>query len=201
MIAKKLITKTQLAKLAGVSLPAVSQKLKTDLADAIVGKKLDADHPAVEKFLNSTRKRQASEDKYEKQQKNRLDEQKQKELKVEKYLDLTLREIIKLFGSDSEFVDFLRASKLIEEIQEKRIKNEISLSKLISRDFVKDKVLNLIDNSNRRLLVDTPRSIVTRVINAKETGESKEIIEQIVTALISAQLKSVKQQAQRNLRK
>src|SRR5690606_8499244 len=63
------------------------------------------------------------------------------------------------FGLESAFKDWLDALKKIEEIREKRLKNEALEGNLIERELVKTHVFGAIESGNRRLLSDTPKTI------------------------------------------
>ena len=197
MAEQKPINRTQFARTAGVTRGAVTRALDGRLGAALVGTKIDVNHSEAVAYLDKhaalTAARKARDEKAGVTIEN--------ESKVEKYLDLSLREIIAFFGSDIEFIDWLKAAKILEDVKEKRIKNELSLDNLIPRDFVKSHILSLIETVNVRLLHDSPRTIAARVLDAFESGETRENIEKLICDLLSIQLKNVKTRVVRSLRK
>jgi hypothetical protein len=114
--------------------------------------------------------------------------------------DMTIREVIKRFGTVTAFKDWLTSLKAIEDIRERRLRNEEADGRLIPREPVKHHVFGAIDAANRRLLNDSPKTIARRVYALAKTGAAIEEAEQIVREIISSQLRPVKVQAARVLR-
>jgi len=194
MAGKKVVTQTAFSKIAGVTSASISKAILAGLAPALVGRKIDAGHPTALKYM-ARQKALANL----KKETDAIGDAPRDISKVEKYLELTLREILEAFGTDVEFLDWLKSVKQLEEIREKRIKNEVTLGNLISRDYVRTHVFSLIETANVRLLNDSPRTITARILEAKESGESREKIEKLVCDLISVQLKGIKLRARRAL--
>jgi len=119
---------------------------------------------------------------------------------VEAYLGMTLHDIITTFGSAVEFVEWLKSAKLIEDIKEKRIRNQTSLGNFIPRDYVKNHIFAMLETTHVRLLNDSPRTIAARVLDAHAAGQTREDIETLIGELISVQLKGLKLRARRALK-
>lgn len=119
---------------------------------------------------------------------------------IEAFADMTLRELIHRFGTDARFVDWLRATKQIEEIKERRTKNEKMMGELIPRDFVAKYLFGAMEESNTRLLNDSPRTIAATAAEMVEAGETLEQIEERVRELISSQIRNMKTRAKKALR-
>lgn len=100
---------------------------------------------------------------------------------IEKFVDMTLREIITLFGSDYAFTDWLKATKDIEAIEEKRLKNAQTRGELIHRDLVKRGVIEPIDSVFVNLLSDGARTLATRVPVLSKSGETAIEIENYIS--------------------
>ena len=119
---------------------------------------------------------------------------------VAEIADLTLREIGRRFGTKTAFRDWLLALKQIEDIREKRLRNEQSEGSLIPREPVRAYVFGAIDAANRRLLSDAPKTIARRVYAFAKSGVPIEQAEETVREIIGSQLRSVKTQAAKVLR-
>jgi hypothetical protein len=193
-VIRKLISKTEMSKRAGVGKAAVSQALKRGLGEALYADRIDSNHPEAIKFIERNLKRQNIMPKIDAQ------DLPQRESLVEKYLEWSLKEIIDVFGTDVEFLDWLKAVKSMEDVKEKRIKNAVAQGELITREFVSTHVISIIEAAFSRLLNDSPRTLTARVLEAKEAGQSREKIEKLVCDLLSVQLKGLKTRAKRALK-
>jgi len=195
-----LVTRTNFAKMAAVSPSNISKAInKTGLlTKAVVGKKIDANHPDAVLYLARNKARlEAKKRKSQNVGNNFLEEKLDGE--IEPFLDLSLREVVELFGTDEKFSEWLKAAKIIEDIKEKQIKNNTSLNELIPREYVRTHLIAFIETLSVRLLSDSPRTIAARVLEAKESGESREKIEKLIGELIGAQIKGTKLRIRRSL--
>lgn len=121
------------------------------------------------------------------------------EARIGKYLDWTLRDIVTHFGTDSTFKEFLTSTRVIEDIEAKRIKNAASRGDLISRDFVTSHVLTLVEQMTVRLLSDVPRRLTTQLYAQSKAGIECGEAERDAREVISQIIKNVKNEAERNL--
>lgn len=101
------------------------------LKPATVGKRIDAAHPVAVAYLD-----EHAEKKKHKLIGNAVKNEAKKlsaieKLKDESYADMSLRDVVEKYGTDPAFSDWLRATKLIEDINEKRIKNTTSEGELV----------------------------------------------------------------------
>lgn len=117
-----------------------------------------------------------------------------------KFGDMKLKDILRHHGTMTQFKDLLSATKLIEDIIEKRIKNAKISGDLISREHVHTFIFGAIEVMNIRLLQDAPRTIAARVISAWESGETSEQVEVIICDLISSQLQSMKKEVTKGMK-
>jgi hypothetical protein len=111
-----------------------------------------------------------------------------------------LAPLVARFGTHREFGDWLERLKRIEEIREKRLKNEETEGTLIERDLVATHLFGAIEAANRRLLGDAPKTIARVVYGHANSGDDIEKAEKAVREMIGAQLKPVKDHAARALR-
>ena len=107
---------------------------------------------------------------------------------IQSFADMTLRDLIARFGTDTRFVDWLGATQKIEMINEKRLKNAEAEGKLISRDLVKRAVIDQIDAVFVQMLTDGAKTMSGRAHAIAKAGggadEVKKMIEDQLTSLI-----------------
>lgn len=115
------------------------------------------------------------------------------------FLEYTVREILDLFGTTTAFQDWLDATKTIEMIEEKRIKNAVSKGELISRVLVKNNLIDPINSAHIKMLTDGAKTITQRVTSMHGAGTPIEEIEKFVIDNISSFLKPVKAKIARAL--
>jgi len=88
--------------------------------------------------------------------------------------DLTLREIIEQYGTEARFLGFLKASHEIEKVHEARLKNAEREGELVTRDLVLRGVIEPYDTAHTKLLTDGARKIATRLKAKYDAGMSVE---------------------------
>jgi HAMP domain-containing protein len=111
---------------------------------------------------------------------------------ITEYADLTLREIITRFGSDAMFVDFLKALKSIEDINEKRLKNAQTEGTLVARELVRIGVIDVVDSAMRKLLTAGTKKIARMAHSMTKAGETIEKIEEEVKDQVGQYVKNIK---------
>lgn len=207
-----LTTQHQLAAIVGCDQSTISLRTKKDLADALVGKKLDVGHPSVQAFIAEYGKDPADVlDAYRQSalvdQPDRPSDTQLQLLQVggtpenaDDLKKMTVAEVAEKFGTRAEYLDYLVALSKIELIRQKQLANAETEGTLISRDLVKQHVTSLIDAAFRRLLTDTPKTIARRVYAMARSATNVEEAEATVKEIISSQLKPIKQSAARVLR-
>ena len=119
---------------------------------------------------------------------------------IEKFSDMTLREIIERFGSDYAFVDWLKAMKSIEDINEKRLKNAQTRGELVNRKLIKVGVIDPINSVHIKLLTDGAKTIARRSTAMHDSGRPLEDIEKFVAEQITSFIRPVKSKVARALR-
>lgn len=111
-----------------------------------------------------------------------------------------LRPLVSRFGTSTGFAAWLDSLKRIEDIREKRLKNEEAERTLIHFDPVKRLAMGYVDASQRRVLRDASRTIARRVYAMARSGEPVEEAERTVREIIGATLRPVKRQVMRVLK-
>lgn len=119
---------------------------------------------------------------------------------IEAFVDMTLRDIISKFGTDVRFCDWLNATKAIEDINAKRLKNAETKGDLVSRKLVRDAVIAPIDTCHRRLLSDGARSLSIRVPAMHDAGEDAKKIEKYIHDQIGSFIRPMKNKVSKALR-
>jgi hypothetical protein len=103
--------------------------------------------------------------------------------------DMTLNQLIDMFGRDVDFVIWLKATKEIELVSERRIKNARSLGELVDKDIVKKGLIAPLDGVFRSLLTDGSATLEKEIRNfhdLKKTPEECRLqIEEIIGRFIS----------------
>lgn len=208
---KQLITRTRLAKLAGVTQAAITKACKNQLAGALDGKKIIENHPATIAYLES---RGVVAPKQARGHKKIKDERKAQSLNtietgstlhqipddIQAFADMTLRELIQRFGTEYAFLDWLKATKQIEDINEKRLKNAQTAGDLVHRDLVKRGIIDPIDSAHLKLLTDGAKTMARRSKTLSDSGAEVEEIEKFICDQISSFIKPVKNKIKRILR-
>jgi hypothetical protein len=213
----RLLTRAELARLAGVSAMAVTKRCAKELAPACEGKRVDVDHPSVVVWLKSkdrappspaeaatnrsaapTAERRSGASKGGRPR--RLPVHDDDEDEVERFLDMTLREIVDHYGTLTKFKDWLFARKTIADIVDKELKNNEARGLLISRELVQTHIFGAMENAFKRLVTDTPKAMARRIHGAVKSGQSVEESERVIREMVSSQLRPMKAQAARKLR-
>src|SRR5688572_5122439 len=205
--------------MAGVSGTAVTKACRKLLSAAVHGRSVDLDNADLQKFLarhdaaptapaKRTRKAPAAptpppsnpEEKPEDEQPPAPGAAMPRGMRVETQVvddvsdiaNWTIREVGQRFGTVTAFKDWLFALKTIEDVREKRLRNEEADGTLIPREPVKTYVFGLIDATNRRLLTDAARTLARRLFALAKSGATLEDGERTAREIIGSQLATVK---------
>ena len=119
---------------------------------------------------------------------------------IKNFADMTLRELIQRFGTDIAFLDWLKAVKAIEDINEKRLKNAQTRGELVSIKLVKTGVIEHFEIAFNKLLTDGAKTIARRVTSMHGAGRPVEDCEKFVADQVSSFIKPAKAKIARALR-
>ncbi len=119
---------------------------------------------------------------------------------ITKFADMTLRQLIRRFGTDTAFLDWLKSVKMIEDVNEKRLKNAVTQGELIKRDVIKNGVIDPIDTALKQLLTDGSKTIAIRVSSMRGAGLSVDECSIFVSDQISSFIKPMKARIARTLK-
>jgi hypothetical protein len=205
---KELVTKAELARRAGVTGAAITKACNKSLKNAVEGGRIDVSHPSAIAYIaahtgnttpgqphirgyaarNSTRKQNS---------RPQEDGAFEVPMNIVEFADWTLRDIITHFGTDIAFVDFLKALKEIETINERRIKNAKAQGELVSRDLMKTGVIDPIDTALTKLLTDGARTISRRATAMHDANRDLQDIEAFIKDQISSFIRPMKAKIKR----
>lgn len=200
---QQLVTKAAFGRQAGVSSAAVSKATAAGgpLAPAVVGARIDKAHPAATAYLERHAKKEKRPPKAKPKARSAaaipadvVPED------IEALADFTLRDLITRFGTDTAFLDWLKAVKAIEDIAEKRLKNAEAAGRLIPRELVRTHIFGAIEATHTRLLSDAPKTLARKIYAAAKSDQPVEEAEAMIRKAIGAQLQGVKAKATRALR-
>jgi hypothetical protein len=119
---------------------------------------------------------------------------------IQAFADMTLRELIERFGTDTRFVDWLKATQAIEAINEKRLKNAQTRGELVNRQLVRVGIIEPLDSAHIKLLTDGAKTIARRSTAMHDAGRELEEIEKFVADQISSFIRPVKSKVARALK-
>lgn len=265
----KIMSKSEFARLAGVSAAAVTKACVGALQPARIGKRLDAGHPAAAHYLKihasaptpeseigldpeywsavdycvsvgkySTsgiqrhfkigynRAKSITDEmrrtgliagtsdvpsprkpphvrghvaKREKDQEFPVDEEGLPE-NILQFADLTLREIIARFGTSTRVKDWLDATRIIEMIHEKRIKNAALLGTLVSRKLIHSAVIDEFNAAHLNMMQDGAKTLAEAARSKVLAGIDIGALEVYISDVLGSFVKPVKARIARNLK-
>jgi hypothetical protein len=214
----RLVSRGELARLAGVTPAAITKAAKKHFPDACVGVRVDLDAQTVvdwlagkgvaptpppildttSPFAPTVRRPANAEHHAPEHRESPIEEVTWDD--IERYAHKSLDWLVAKFGTATVFTDWLDARKRISDIREKDLKNDAMSGRLIQRELVQTHVFSAIEEANRRLLRDASTTITRRLYAAASSGTDLEEAEKMVREIISTQLRPVRDTAARVLR-
>ena len=209
MVNERLVSRVEFAKIARVTPASVTRACYRSLKLAVVGKRIDVNHEIAIAYLDKHAKKKiasphirgpaaAKETKKRKALLEINDVIREPSGGIHKFINMTLGELINKYGTDTAFLDWLKASKTIEDIQEKRLKNAAAAGELVSRVLV-IKALDAVDTAFTQMLTDGSKTIAIRVHSAVKAKKSVSDIEILVCELMGTFIKPAKEKIRRNI--
>jgi len=119
---------------------------------------------------------------------------------IQVFADMTIREAVRQFGTDTRMVDWLRAVKSIEDINAKRIQNAEKQGVLISKELVQIGVIDVFNAAHLKLMKDGAKSIAAGVISKHLSGAGNADIEHYISDILGSFIKPVKDKIKRSLK-
>ena len=108
------------------------------------------------------------------------------------HLDMSLRQIIRRFGSVAVFRDWLLAAHKIVKIEKDQVAIQTKRGKLIRKDLVQSGIIDPIEGAFVKLLNDAPRTIVADVEDVLGAGMEREKAIEAVQRRMGEHLDTVK---------
>lgn len=210
----RIVSKSEFARLCGRSPAAISNAVKRGtLKECLYGTKIDAEHEEAIKYLSSrpntptkinkksTNPSGRAAAKEKKKREKPVDPNEITEIPedIEAFADMTIREVIERFGTESRFVDFLSAIQKIEIINEKRLKNAEKEGTLVARDVVHLGIIEPINTAHEKMLSDGAKTIARRTTAMHDSGKPLEEITAKVVDLIASYIRPVKAKVKKAL--
>lgn len=194
-----LVSRSEFARRAGITPGAVTKACKKSLAPATVGKRIDMSHQTAIAYINNRTGNTTTVNGW------RAHNEAKKlaaleALKNEPFADMTLRQVVKKYGTEAAFSDWLKAIKLIEDIKEKRLKNVTAQDELVSKKLVQIGVIDIFNTSHIQLINDGAKSIAAGAISKHVSGAELVDIEHFVADQISTFIKRMKAESLKVLR-
>jgi len=178
----RLVSKAEFSRVAGVTPQTVNGLIKSRLAPALIGKKLDANHPECVSYLAEKVSSESGGSKLTKAEASAKVVAMSTDTR--KLLNCKLSTILQLFGSVDGVEEWLKTIKLVAEIHEKQLKADVLSGSLISRKYVIDNVIAPINAANKSLISDGSLTITETVVNMVSAGSSKKEIRASVSKSI-----------------
>jgi hypothetical protein len=189
--------------MAGVSRPAVSAAIKTNrLRGAIVGDLVDADHPAAKRFIEQAIAAKVRASPPRKRKSDNLGTPdpstvattiRDLSADVQALLDRPFREIVEIFGTAKDMVDWLKSVAIIDKIHKTRLDNSKIEGDLVSRDLVVTAVIGPINVCHKQILTSVARSLSRRVSSMALAGRSAEEIEVLIRDQLGVPIRQCKE--------
>jgi len=207
------ITRAEIARLAGVSGPALSKASRGRLKDAMVGKKMDAEHPLVVAYIDEKRSQQedGTLENYRDAAKTR-DAAKRKKGKpsvsvpepmptdeIQDLEQLTVQQVVARYGSSAKFKTYVDALKSLADYKNKELLTRTRRMELIEKATTASTLFSIVDLAFRRLVTDIPDGMVQQVIARVQSGGGH--LEKDVRALIQEPISKVLKDAKTEITK
>jgi hypothetical protein len=215
-----MFSRADLARLARVSRAAVTKLCKdgAPLAAAVVGKKIDAEHPLVREWLAGKGitevKRYAPGDAPATKRPPRAKKvapeaepdrrfapvSTQAGDDIPNFEDLTVREVVIQHGSVDGFKRYVEVLVKIADFKHREMKIRQQRDELVDRDQVRNLVFPLVDVAYSRLVTDVPTALSSAIVARVEAGGDDVVreVDGMIQAANSKVLKSTKSELLRS---
>lgn len=202
-----LVTQKVVAEAAGVSCATVSRFMKkgAELWPARVKDKIDIEHAAALKFIEDRLLKHVDPSHKADRNRNKPEIPKE-ELTFNYNMDklpkdirdlshLSLTELVKIYGDDIRFSEWLKAMREIEALEEKRAKNDTLRGKLVSREVVEVGIIQPVDQLYRQILQDGCKNMAVKAAAMAKAGKDTNEITEYLRSVMTTYFKST----QRNM--
>ncbi len=193
---RRLVSKAELARLAGVTPQSISSAVKRGLKSAVFGKKIDLNHPAAVAYLAGrpglgNGVEEGIDD--HAAPANKVSVPQDMSDDVGSFMDMTLTEILTTFDTVSGFQSWLKSIKLIADIMDRRIRIDERSDKLIPKKMVVDAIINPVETAHIGLLRDGAVTIAVTVNRMSKAGSSEAEMRKAVQSILSGFISGLKE--------
>jgi len=215
------VTKAQLARIRGVSRPAIGKHCKPGgrlHAALLPGGKIDLDHEAVQGYLSDIDPAEVAKaapktaavptPPARKQRAQKappppaaevLEDELEGKPSSQDLRGMTVEQVADRFGHIVGFGEHVKVLKAIEETRRLELANEQTQGALIDREFVQIHVFGALRGLTRRLLRDAPKTLAKEIYSMALSGRPIEDAEKAIRDGIGSQIRETKTKAARAL--
>lgn len=112
---------------------------------------------------------------------------------VDKFLDMTLRELRHSFGLPESMLTWLEIRRKAEDLRGRETTNNERLGSLIPREMVRIHLFGALEQLAQRLLTDTPQTLARRIYALARSGSDAVEAQALAAEIIGTQIKNTKQ--------
>lgn len=215
----ELMAKAEFARFMGIAPSSVTRACRTFLSEALVGKRINVKHPLVQDYIRRHKKDSPEPAKITKPSPRTKPNKKdiamaQLQAKADDgvipeceipdtlapYVDFTLRQILQKYGTEAAFVEWLKAVKTMEEIEERRLKNADKRGQLVSRELIRRGVIDVVNTAHLRMLSDGAKAIASEVSAMSLSGSNEIQMQDAVADRLTKFIKPCKARMERTIK-
>lgn len=190
------VSRTELAKLAGVAPKTVTVLAYPGarLAEAVRGRGMDLDHPAVQAWLQERAQKAPRPPLLATQSTPRAGA---REITLDLIGEMPIRDLLRHFEHVDDLNRWLDAAKKLADTRAQDLRNLESEGRVVQREAVRVHVFGAMEASHVRLLSDAPKTITRRLYGMARAGESARTAEKVTREIINSHLAPVIASTQR----
>jgi hypothetical protein len=189
---RRLVSRSDLAQLGKVSLPAITKLLKGKLGPALFRGKIDVDHPAVREWLASKGVADGAPTELHKTKRKSASVATGARKRVSfEEAEPTAVDLDKVADHRRE-LDELEVANARERLRERQLRNEEAEGRLIPKEPIRVHIFGALSMLFKRLLEDVPHTVASRVLSGAKSGLTLEQAEALVQEVLQGQLGAVK---------
>jgi len=203
-----LVSKSKFAALAGVSRQAINKLTREggSLSASVVDGRVNVNEANAKSYLLKRRRPEPADPPPSvggrpPQDRDSMfsDMVAQSSVNLDGVLDMTMRDIIKIFATDVRFKDWMAGLKNLAAVRKQELELEQKAGKLVDRELVATGVFEPLDSAFRRMLADVPQTVATQAVARVGAGAGVKEIEVLVRDQLESQIAPAKAKVVRTL--